>query len=250
MNLYKVNRYTVNPKISNAANQPTTVSYNIRPQIYRNQTSYSEPLNTMSDRNNQVTSEAQRYAATRYPFSSFVVHFKGNVRDKLVVEHLVNQLKQQFDFDLQIIGYRRSQVSCSQGEYDVLVFVETTDSFEFLFDDAHWPSHLVGKDFTLKKPSIPPHLSAVIQNVSFDIDWMDFTADLQAKYPDIVKVIRLKNRNLQDTKSVKIEIKSVKIRNDPGRACTFVNDRLRRKTEIYGGRAWLPYTTCVYGVIR
>jgi len=210
----RANRSTFNSNISNAANQPTTVSFTIRPQMYRNQTPYFQPLNTMADSNNQVTSQAQQYAMTRYPFSPFVVHFKDNVRDKLVVEHLVNHLKQQFDFDLQIIAYRRSQVNCTEGEYDVLVFVETTDSFEFLFDDAHWPSDLVGKDFTLKKPSIPPQLSAVIQNVSFDIDWEDFTANLQAKYPDIVKVIRLKNRNLQDLKSVKVEIKSVKIRNE------------------------------------
>lgn len=82
----------------------------------------------------------------------------------------------------------------------MLVFVETTDSFEFLFENAHWPSQLVGKDFTLKKPSIPAQLSLVIQNVSFNTDWEDFTADLQAKYPDIIKTIRLKNRNLQDLK--------------------------------------------------
>ena len=210
----KVNRSTFKSNISNAANQPTTVSVNIRPQIFRNQTSYVDPLNAMADSNSQVTSQAQRYATTRYPFSPFVIHFKDNVRDKLVVEHLVNHSKQQFKFGLQVIGYRRSQVNCSHGEYDVLVFVETTDSFEFLFEDAHWPSQLVGKDFTLKKPSIPPQLSLVIQNVSFDIDWEDFIADLQAKYPDIVKTIRLKNRNLQDLKSIKIEIKSVKIRNE------------------------------------
>jgi hypothetical protein len=36
----------------------------------------------------------------------------------------------------------------------------------------------------------------------------------------------------------------------PGRTCTIVNDRLRRKTEIYRDRARLPYTTRVHGVIR
>jgi hypothetical protein len=92
--------------------------------------------------------------------------------------------------------------------------VETTNSFEVLFDETHWPSQLVGKDFTLKKPSIPPQLSAVIQNVSFNIDWEDFTADLKSNYLDIVKVVRLKNRKLQDLKLVKIEIKSVKVRNE------------------------------------
>jgi hypothetical protein len=36
----------------------------------------------------------------------------------------------------------------------------------------------------------------------------------------------------------------------PGRTCTVVNDRLRWKTEIYGGRTQDPYTGTVYGVKR
>jgi hypothetical protein len=36
----------------------------------------------------------------------------------------------------------------------------------------------------------------------------------------------------------------------PGRTCTVVNDRLRRKTEIYGVRTQVPYTGTVYGVKR
>ena len=144
---------------------------------------------------------------------SFIESSQERIRTKKTAEDSKHS-KEQFGFDLKIIGYRRSQVNCIEGEYDVLVFVETTDSFEFLFDDAHWPSQSVGKNFTLKKPSIPPQLSAVIQNVALDIDWKEFTEDLQSNYPDIVKVVRLKNRNLQDLKLVKIEIKSVKTRNE------------------------------------
>jgi hypothetical protein len=48
--------------------------------------------------------------------------------------------------------------------------METKHLFEILFDETHWPSQLVGKDFTLKKPPISPQLSAVIQNVAFNID--------------------------------------------------------------------------------
>jgi hypothetical protein len=36
----------------------------------------------------------------------------------------------------------------------------------------------------------------------------------------------------------------------PGRIYTVVNDRLRRKTEIYGGRKRLPHTGPVYDVKR
>jgi hypothetical protein len=132
----------------------------------------------LSNSTNQVASQAQRYAMTRYPFSQFFIHFKDDVRDKLVVKHLVKHAKAQLDRDLKVMGYRRSQVNCIPGEYDALVFVETTDSFEFLFVDAHWPAQLAGKNYTMKKPSIPPQLSALIQNVAFDIDWEDFVADL------------------------------------------------------------------------
>jgi hypothetical protein len=38
--------------------------------------------------------------------------------------------------------------------------------------------------------------------------------------------------------------------NIPGRTCTVVNDRLRWKTEIYGGRTQDPCTGTVYGVKR
>jgi hypothetical protein len=188
----KINRSAYNSNNTNAASQYTTVPANIRPETYRNQTFDARPQNIISNGNDQVTTQAQRYAMTRYPFSPFVIHFKDHVRDKLVIEHLVKHSKERLDFDLKIIGYRRSQVNCSRGEYDVLVFVETTDSFEFLFDDAHWPSQLVGKDFTLKKPSIPPQLSAVIQNVALDIDWKDFTADLQSNYK-VVEYLALAN---------------------------------------------------------
>jgi hypothetical protein len=36
----------------------------------------------------------------------------------------------------------------------------------------------------------------------------------------------------------------------PGRTCTVVNDRLRWKTETYGGRTQDPYTSTLYGVKR
>ncbi len=36
----------------------------------------------------------------------------------------------------------------------------------------------------------------------------------------------------------------------PGRTCTVVNDRLRWRTETYGGRTQNPYTGTVYGVKR
>ncbi|CAF4598382.1 unnamed protein product, partial [Rotaria magnacalcarata] len=61
-------------------------------------------------------------------------------------------------------------------------------------------------------PSIPPQLSGVIQNVAFNVDWGEFVQDLKRQYPQIVNVIRLKNRNLKDLKLVKVEFNSDTIR--------------------------------------
>ena len=46
-----------------------------------------------------------------------------------------------------------------------------------------------------------------------------------------------------------IQMKKEEFIIDPGRTCAVVNDRLRRKMEKYGGRARLPHTMLVYGVI-
>jgi hypothetical protein len=108
----KINRSVYNSDNINAANQPTTAPANFCSQTYHNRTPYAQPQNNMSNGSNQVTMQAQRYAVTRYPFSPFVIHFKDDVRDKLAVEHLVNHSKEQLDFVLQIIGYRKSQVNC------------------------------------------------------------------------------------------------------------------------------------------
>ncbi|CAM4933140.1 unnamed protein product [Rotaria socialis] len=74
-----------------------------------------------------ITNQARRFATTRYPFPPFIVHFKEDIRDKLVVEHLVKNAKEQCNhFDLRVLGYRRTQTNYAVAEYDVLIFVENT----------------------------------------------------------------------------------------------------------------------------
>ncbi|CAF3374067.1 unnamed protein product [Rotaria socialis] len=161
-----------------------------------------------------VTNQVGRFATTRYSFSPFIVHFKEDLRDKLVVEHLVKNAKEQCNnFDLHVLGYCRIQRNCVVAEYDILVFVENTQSFAFLRDVGNWPAQLVGKEYTRKMPSISPQLSGVIQNVAFNVDWDEFVQDLKRQYPQVANVIRLKNRNLKDLKLVKVKFNSATIRN-------------------------------------
>ena len=100
-----------------------------------------------------------------------------------MVEHLVKHAKEQcYDFDLRVMGYRRTQINSAVAEYDVLIFVENTQSFAFLLDVENWPAQLIGKEYSRKMPSIPPQLSDVIQNVAFNVDWDEFVQDIKRQY--------------------------------------------------------------------
>jgi hypothetical protein len=57
-------------------------------------------------------------------------------------------------------------------------------------------------------------------------------------------------RKKYNKRTIYIFFKGRRIVPYPGRTCTVVNDRLRWKTEIYGGRTQDPYTGTVYGVKR
>jgi hypothetical protein len=157
----------------------------------------------------QVSNEARQFANTRYPFSPFSVTLQDDVRDKIVVEHLVQIAKDKFDFTLEIAGYRRTTMN---GCFKVLIFVKSVNSFTHLLDKKVWPDLLFGKAYTLWMPNIPPQLSLVLPFVPFKTDMQELTADIQLLHPEVVNVIRLKNRNQQMIKAVKLEVNSDKVR--------------------------------------
>ncbi|CAF1508567.1 unnamed protein product, partial [Didymodactylos carnosus] len=72
---------------------------------------------------------------------------------------------------------------------------------------------IINEQYDLKIPSTPPQLSIVIQNASFDVGWDEFTDEMNEKYDGkIVNIVRLKNRNLQELKLVKVEFNVIKTR--------------------------------------
>ena len=112
-----------------------------------------------------------------------------DVRDKVIVEHLVKVAKDKFDFTLEIAGYRRTKVN--EG-FKVLIFVKTVNSFTFLLDKKMWPPELGGKKYSLALPNIPPQLSLVLPFVPYKTDMQELMADIQSVHPEVVNVIRLK----------------------------------------------------------
>ncbi|CAF1455276.1 unnamed protein product [Rotaria sordida] len=175
--------------------------------------------NTNSNTNystSAITNEAQRFATTRYPFPPFILKFNaGKINDKATIEDLINYSKINFSFDLDLVGYRTSSIRCNTNECNLLIFVKNSSSFSFLYSDIKWPDRLFNETFTIdKQPSIPPQLAVIITNVSYKIDFNDFENELRNNYANVLKVIRLKNKDQYDTKIVKVEFSSSKTRDE------------------------------------
>ena len=149
-----------------------------------------------------VTAAACRFATTRYPFAPFHLTFKSIVKDKPIIDELVTGA-QAVHMELKIAAYRHKLVN---NIFSLLIFVEDIKSFCFLNKETNWPKSLAGGTFKLKKPSTPAQLCLILPNVSLNVDWDDFVNDTMAQYPEVVNVIRLRNRNQRPIPTVKIEL--------------------------------------------
>ncbi|CAF0786824.1 unnamed protein product, partial [Didymodactylos carnosus] len=118
--------------------------------------------------------------------------------EKFISSRNLKHGKEQFnDFDLRVMGYRRTQINSAVAEHDVLIFVENTQSFAFLLDVGNWPVQLVGKEYSRKMPSIPPQLSGVIQNGAFNVDWDEFVQDIKRQYARVINFDTVRNEFLE-----------------------------------------------------
>lgn len=160
----------------------------------------------IQNRNNQKQSSsvaAQRFATSRFPFSPFSIIFQQEGREKSVVDDLIKHAAKAFGLELKPVAYRRARAE--NNDCRVLVLVENTESFAFLYDKSHWPPTLAERMYTTKSPSIPPQLSLVLPSVSLQIDWEEFVEEIKEKYVDIVNVIRFKNKAQIPVRAVKLE---------------------------------------------
>ncbi|CAF1466435.1 unnamed protein product [Didymodactylos carnosus] len=66
-----------------------------------------------------ITTEATRYAQTRFPFVPCIIRFaSGDVKENQVAEQLVNHFKDNHQSEIQIANIRRSTLKCQQNEYE------------------------------------------------------------------------------------------------------------------------------------
>ncbi|CAF4631201.1 unnamed protein product, partial [Rotaria sp. Silwood2] len=169
-----------------------------------------------TNNNDLLTPEAERFAQTRYPFPPFILRFPlVNVKEQKVAEELCKYLNDNKQIHLELIGYRRSKLKCGLNESDILLFVKDSLSFSFLYDDNNWPTTLLGSSFTRPYPtSIPPQLSLMVKGVGLAIDFDNFILELKTKFTSLMNIIRIKNKEQQDTKLVKLEFSCPQERED------------------------------------
>ena len=180
-------------------------------QPIQNPNTTMEPISS-NDNQQQPSIAACRFATSRFPFSPFSVIFSQEVREKLVIDDLMKHALDILNFELKTVAHRRGR--SYDNEHRILIFVENSESFAFLYDSGNWPTILANCQFTIKSPSIPPQLALVLPIVSLQTDWDDFVQELKDKYPGVANVIRLKNKAQQPVRAVKLEFLSSSLRNE------------------------------------
>jgi hypothetical protein len=96
-------------------------------------------------------------------------------------------------FELKIVAYQRGRTETD--ECRILIFVENTQSFTFLYDLNNWPATLSGYEFSTKCPSIAPQSAVFLPALPIQVEWNDFAHELKDKYPSTANIIRLKKKH-------------------------------------------------------
>ncbi|CAF3261674.1 unnamed protein product [Rotaria sp. Silwood2] len=163
-----------------------------------------------------VTTASARYATLRFPFPPYIIRFKSNqVTLNKFKEEVVNHFKYKHQIDIEILNCRSSKVKCVDDDMDILLYVKDSISFASLHDETKWPLKIAGEDYMFpSRPSIPPQLSVIIKNVNVRIDFEEFTNDVKSMIPEVINVIRMKNKFGNIIHMVKLELSSVSARQD------------------------------------
>ncbi|CAF1224850.1 unnamed protein product [Didymodactylos carnosus] len=159
-----------------------------------------------------ITDQAINYANSRYEFSPFVIKFENKVSESKVINDLCEHINKYCGgFDLKLAGFRFSFKEPNCG----LVFVKDRYSFGVLYNENNWPKELGGSRIGMEtKPSIPPQLALVLRNVGLDHNVNDLLTEIQEEYPDIVDAYRMKSKNGEATRLVKISVNNGKLYDD------------------------------------
>ena len=179
-------------KRQNPAKQPTTTC-NVQPN--------EDKIRTTEE----ISEQALRFAETRYPFPPFVVKFPQNVDEARVVQHLTNHYKQTANHDLKIAGL------CLKLKRDLLIFVDSMESFAQLYDESSWPISIGEMNYTKQIPThLPPQFSLVLRNIPRDYDTEQMLTDIQQTHHAVIGAHRILNAEKTPTSFIRLDIRCPK----------------------------------------
>ncbi|CAF1587857.1 unnamed protein product, partial [Didymodactylos carnosus] len=161
------------------------------------------------DRDEDISSNAVRYAETRYAFPPFIVVLDGHSQVDKIKDELCLYYANKHNIKLEFEGIKTNY------RQEMIFFVKNRESFICLFDAEKWPMTLGGPNYRKTLPRrLPLQLSLVIHDVSLSKNIDELLNGMQLAYPDTDNAFRMNNKEKKSTKLVRIDIKSVKTLND------------------------------------
>ncbi|CAF2033688.1 unnamed protein product [Rotaria magnacalcarata] len=155
---------------------------------------------------NEISSQARRYAETRYPFPPFIIKFKQDVDEKLIINSVLKHFNDIYKANIILAGHRLKE------KRELLLFVDNRESFVMFFDDDKWPCTLDSIDYIKTRPNhLPPQFSIILRNVPIDRDINLLLEDIKIMYPEVVSVFRLSNKDKRPTTIVRLDIMGIKV---------------------------------------
>lgn len=158
---------------------------------------------------NTISEQARRFAETRYAFPPFIIKFRCEVVESVVIKDIVKHYQNVHRFEVKIAGHRL------KNKKDLFLFVADRQSFAMLFDKDKWPAGISPTIAEKIFPNrLPPQFSIILRNVPVDITMDDLLDVFKKDYPDVVSVHRITNKAQHPTTLVRADIKKVDIIDD------------------------------------
>ncbi|CAM4833870.1 unnamed protein product [Rotaria magnacalcarata] len=158
---------------------------------------------------NEISSQARRYAETRYPFPPFIIKFTQDVDEKVIINSVLKHFNDIYKANIILAGHRLKE------KRELLLFVDNRESFVMFFDDDKWPNTLNSIDYVKTRPNhLPPQFSIILRNVPIDRDINLLLEDIKIMYPEVVSIFRLSNKDKRPTTIVRLDIIGIKVIED------------------------------------
>lgn len=215
--MYPIQNGGVESPIASDRNQPATPVFDRRLNVDFSQGSAkkrprsytSPPARDFTEANQSITQKNQmtssNEAGTKIVFPPFVFKFIGEQKAtiKEITDELILGWKQQHGIDLCItarFGHMQS----------VLIFTDEAASFESLLSTSRWPRSLSGVEVNVKEQrQLPPEYSLVIQQFHRNWDERDWIDEMQARYPSLSKMTRMRIKDGSPLNAVRADFTSV-----------------------------------------